>query len=59
MRLSEEIINDGKCLDDLVGLVMRKDHELASHIIGVDSADHSVKASLLGFYMYAKWMKNR
>lgn len=59
MRLSEEIIDDGLRLDDLVGLVMREDHELASHIIGIDGANHSVKASLLGFYMYAKWVKTR
>ncbi|MCW4012102.1 MAG: MBL fold metallo-hydrolase [Candidatus Bathyarchaeota archaeon] len=58
MRLAEKIVDDGMRLDDLVALTMREDHELKDHIKGVEGADHSVKPSLLGFYLYAKWVKN-
>ena len=58
MRLAERIVDESMRLDDLVELTMQEDHELADHIQGVEGADHSVKASLLGFYLYAKWVKN-
>jgi len=58
MRLAKRIVDESMRLDDLVELTMQEDHELADHIQGVEGADHSVKASLLGFYLYAKWVKN-
>jgi len=58
MRLAERIVDEGMRLDDLVALTMKEDQELADHIKGVEGADHSLKASLLGFYLYAKWVKN-
>jgi glyoxylase-like metal-dependent hydrolase (beta-lactamase superfamily II) len=58
MMLAERIDDDGLRLDDLVKLAIQEDQELADQIEGVEGADHSVKASLLGFYLYAKWVKN-
>ena len=58
MGLAERIVNDGLRLDALVKLAIQEDQELVDHIKGVEGADHSVKASLLGFYLYAKWVKN-
>jgi hypothetical protein len=57
MRLAERIVDDGLRLDDLMRLVIREDQELVDHIKGIEGAEHSVKASLLGFYLYAKWVK--
>jgi len=57
MRFAEIIVEDGLRLDDLMNITIQEDQELADHIKGVEGADHSVKASLLGFYLYAKWVK--
>ncbi len=56
MSLAGAAVNEGLNLDGLIELILAEDHELREHIVGVDGADHSVKASLLGFYLYAKWV---
>ena len=56
MRLSEAAVREGLNLDGLVGITLEEDDELREHIKDVEGADHSVKASLLGFYLYAKWV---
>lgn len=46
-------------LDNLVDLVLIEDEGLIESVKMGEGANHSIKASLLGFYLYAKWMRGK
>jgi glyoxylase-like metal-dependent hydrolase (beta-lactamase superfamily II) len=59
IRLAEKTIDEGMSLDDLVELVMAEDTPLTESMNVGDDAVSSLKSSLLGFYMYARWVHAR
>lgn len=58
-KLADKGVEEGLKLDGIMEMVLDEDQELSDHINGVEGAKHSVKASILGFYMYAKWVNDQ
>jgi glyoxylase-like metal-dependent hydrolase (beta-lactamase superfamily II) len=58
-RLALKAVDEKMKLDNLVDLVLIEDEELIESVKMGEGANHSIKASLLGFYLYAKWMRGK